>query len=660
MIFSIKLDSLSIGFNRVFCLLCLFVALIVSASVEAGAAQQGPKTKKQPKNAPKSDTKQQELKDITSEISSLLRRIPAEEEDLQQAIGNIKSELRLRELRWRLFERGTAVEDAPFIYHPVRIDLLCTYERLTDALLNLAAFNYLVIVDNLEIRRAKQQAPLVSIEASLTIWLYSLGGKERAQLEAISGDTVEAKLELARHNLSLLESRFEERVACWSALRAIGKNFPKSTETVLTEMSFEGDLLKFAGLSRSATIADQIGAKLSETNLFNDLSKEQAGPSFTVQATLTVKKAYQQWLEGIDNSDFESIARDPFTTSYSVAQLTQGSGGSANYPPLEKRLEDYLKQVNEGSRKRPDRIAPYLVAELSLAGLYLTPNIQGGIFKTPNQKEIYISIGASCYNGRFTGIQQGRALFEEVITGSDGRVQSTQVVKIIESNCISSPALQVGKPSDELTRLEQTARAKLPAQTLTLNATNIELHSLLPLLHELSGGAFGFVLDQSVPRLCVSMSRERAPFGDLLLAILHSVNLALIEEGGVFRILPQDRAGEAQSPALATSLDSPPISGKFGSADYSAEPVTLSITEVELGDVVKFFGGKYGVVFALSAEAESVRVTASIAGLEWTRALAAVLRSARMGVLVESGRSIILSRADLLAAQSQGKAKIEQ
>jgi Tfp pilus assembly protein PilO len=640
--------------------LCLcgffFLALLLgSFSTEAFCQKRS-----KPKSPPKVDPRQEELKNTTAEISALLRRIPTEEEDLQRALGNIKSELRLRELRWKLFERGAPLADEPFLYHPVRIELVATYDRLTDALLNLAAFNYLVIVDNLEMRRARQQAPLVSVEAGLTIWLYSMSEKDRTRMETLQGVGIEEQLESARERLKQLEARFSERVACWSALRALGKHFPKSTETVLTELSFQGGQFKFLGLSRLATIADQIAGKLTESGLFSDISKEQNGPSFTIQGTLDANKAYQQWLEGVDNSDFESIARDPFTTSYSIAQLTQGSGASSNYPPLEKRIEDYLKQVNARGGKRPDRIAPYLVAELALSGIFFTPATQGAIFKTPNQKEIFVSVGARCYNGRFTGLQQGRALFEETITGTDGKTQSTQVVKIVESTCQSLPSLSAGKPSDEVARLEATAREKLPALMVTLNATNVELYSLLPLLHELSGGQFGFVVDQSVPRLCVSLSRERSQFGDLLLAILHSMNLALLEEGGVFRIIPQDKAEEIQTPALATSLSAPPETGKFGSAEYKAEPVTLSITEIELGDVVKFFGGKYGVPFALSPEAGQVKVTASISGLEWPRALTAVLRAARMGALVENDRTIILSRADLIEAQSQGKAKIER
>src|SRR5439155_3191180 len=125
----------------------------------------------------------------------------------------------------------------------------------------------------------------------------------------------EAQLEAARQSLTLLQSRFEDRVGCWSAVRAIGKNFPRSIESVLTELSYKGGQLRLSGISRIATIAEQLSGKLTEIQLFTDIEKEQTGPSFTLQATLAVKKAYQQWLDGNDNSDLEAIARDPFTSS---------------------------------------------------------------------------------------------------------------------------------------------------------------------------------------------------------------------------------------------------------------------------------------------------------------------------------------------------------
>src|SRR5205085_2254530 len=102
----------------------------------------------------------------------------------------------------------------------------------------------------------RQQAPLVSIEANLIIGLYSLGEKERARFDVSEGQDIDARLEAAHRSLEMLESRFEERVGCWSAIRALGRNFPKSTETVLTELSFERGQFKCLGISRSATVPD--------------------------------------------------------------------------------------------------------------------------------------------------------------------------------------------------------------------------------------------------------------------------------------------------------------------------------------------------------------------------------------------------------------------
>jgi hypothetical protein len=634
------------------------IALTANLALAGGQKRNGRAPVKNDAPAQTANARQQ-LADANEEIAALAQRLPSEEEEIQQEIGNIKSELRLRELRWRLFERGPAVKDDPFVYYPIRIELLGTYERLTDMLLGFAAFNYLVIIDGLEIKRARQQAPLVSIEANFTILLYSLNEKSRAQLLTAPAGDINAQLTAARNSLAILTPRFEERVGCWSAAHALGKRFPKSLETLLTEISLQGQQFKIIGLSRLASAAGQLASLLTESQLFTDINQEQNGPTFTLQATLAVDKAYQQWLDDTDSSDQEAVSRDPFTTTYSLEQLTQGSA-NADYPPLEKRIEDYLQQVNQAGAKRPDRISPYLVAELSLAGLYYTPAVQGAIFKTPNQKEIFVAVGAHCYNGRFTGIQQGRALFEESLTNADGKTQMSQVVKAIDASGCAVVTLPPDKTAPTPLDSETAARAKLPTFNLTLNVANIELHSLLPLFHDISEHQFAYVLDQSVTRLCLSYSKDRAPFGDQLLALLHSAKLTLLAEDGIFRVLARDQVEEADAPTLAVSLSTPPTAGRFGAPDFHAEPITLSITDVELEEVVKFFSAKYGVAFALSDTAKHAKVTASIYETEWPRAFAAVLRAARLGVFVEGDRAIIINRAELLQAQSDGRAKIEK
>lgn len=613
--------------------------------------------KRQPPKKPSNDQiLKEQLDELNAEIAALLARVPGDEEQLQQAMANIRSEMRLRELRWRAFERGPAVDDEPFKYHPIRVDLLATYERLTDMLLALSAANYLVIVDDLNIKRAPRQAPLVSVEASFYILLYSIDDERRAQLLKREGATVEAQLESARRTLALLNPRFEERVASWSVTRALGKRFPKSLETILMQVAYNEGKIQVSGVSRSALASGQIANSMAEAQIFADVKDEQRGPTFKLEALVAIDKAYQQWLEGADTTDQESLPRDPFTTTYSLQQLTQGSSANANYPPLDKRIEEYLQQVNAGGR-RPERISPYLVAELSLAGVFYAPNLQGAIFKTPNEKEIYVAAGARCYNGRFTDLQQGRALFEEMIVDGSGKTAATQVVKTIESpNCfVVSPLARV---ADAANPREDAARAKLPSHVVTLNVANVELHSLLPLLHELSGKQFGYIVDRTVGRACVNVNRERIPFGDILVGILHSTNLTMVEENGLYRIIAREQGEEALPPAIATSFNTPPPAGRIGSPEYRDEPVTLSITDVELGDVLKFFTAKFGVQFAIAENARRAKVTASVTETEWTRALAGVLRSVRLGALVEGERVLIVGRDDLKAAQAAGKVKI--
>lgn len=593
-----------------------------------------------------------------TEIDFLLGQLARDEEDISRAINQIRTDLRIRELRWRTLERTTSVVDEPFVFHPIKVELFGTYERLTDMLLSLTALNYLVIIDELEIKRAKQPAPLVSVEAEFTILLYSLDEKGRTQLQTFSGDNVSAQLETAKKSLALLNSRFDEKVACWSSLRRLGKRFPKSQETVLTNVSINSRQIKISGVSRSAESIKKLIDEVGQARIFNELSPELKGPNFLLQASIDVPQAYQEWLKGIDTSDQDIIARDPFTTIYTIEQLTQGSNANLNYPELEKRIEEYLQLVNTPNVKRPDRSSPYLVSELSLAGIYFTPNTQGAIFKTPNQKELFVSTGARCYNGKFAGIQQTRVLFDETVVDTNGKTQVSQISKSVDSpNCSFIALPPQGKATPVSSQLENLAKTKLPKWALTLKASNIELKSLLLLLHELSDYQFSFIIDQSIPSMCVSFNKERVPFDEVLSGVLNPLNLTFVEENGVFRIIACEQATDANSLALASSLESPPIANKFGGKDFQAESLTLSITDVELGDVLKFFTGKYGVKFAYAPTAKQTKITASIKDLPWPQALQSILRANRLGALVENERTLILSRADLLQAQSSGKAK---
>ncbi|MBI4854111.1 MAG: type 4a pilus biogenesis protein PilO [Acidobacteria bacterium] len=615
------------------------------------------KTKPPSTQIDKDKQAKEELTQVQGEIDFLLQRLANDEEDISRAISQIRTDLRLRELRWRKLERSASVVDEPFVFHPIKVELFGTYERLTDMLLSLTALNYLVIIDELEIKRAKQPAPLVSVEAEFTILLYSLDEKGRNQLQNFTGDT-NTQLEAAKKSLTLLNSRFDEKVACWSSLRRLGKRFPKSLETVLTGVSINSRQIKISGVSRSSESIKKLIDDFSQARIFIELAPKLNGPNFMLQASIDVPQAYQEWLKGIDTSDQETIARDPFTTIYTIEQLTQGSSANTNYPELEKRLEEYLKLINSPNIKRPDRSSPYLVSELALAGLYFTPDTQGAIFKTPNQKEFFVPTGARCYNGKFAGIQQSRALFDETIIDTGGKAQVSQISKAIEpSNCSLVAIAPQGKETTLSSQLEKEARAKLPNWVMTLKINNVELNSLLLLLHELSDHQFSFIIDQNVPSLCVSISRERVPFDEFVSTILHSLNLTFIEENGVFRIIPFEQASDANSLALAVSLESPPIANKFGGKDFQAETLTLSITDVELGEVLKFFTSKYGVKFAYTPLAKQAKITASIKDLAWPQALQVILRANRLGALVENERTLILSRNDLLQTQSSGKAK---
>jgi hypothetical protein len=395
---------------------------------------------------------------------------------------------------------------------------------------------------------------------------------------------------------------------------------------------------------------------LRETELFSDISSQQMEASFQLVGKLLTSKAYQQWLDSADNNS--AITRDPFISTYTLQQLKQGSGGNANYPALENRITDYIQQVNVGG-KRLDRITPYLVAELVLAGTYFTPDLQGAIFQTPNQKEVFTNSGARCYNGRFIGIQKGRVLFEELSIVAEGKTETVQVVKTTESSCLSVSLPPKRNSADTALASESVARSKLPTIPVTLNVDNVELRSLLLLLHELSGRQFSYVLDQSVPQLCISINRQRIPFGEILLAILQDHGLTILAEGNIFRIIAHTQLAEASSPTMAISLVTPPSKGKFGSSDFSAEAIALSLSDVELTEVTRFLTSKYGVEFLVSEEAKKAKATISLTGLPWTEALTALLRSARLGVFIEGERIIILPKTDLLRLQKEGKVKLE-
>ncbi|MBK7996415.1 MAG: type 4a pilus biogenesis protein PilO [Blastocatellia bacterium] len=637
----------------------LIFLTIIFLTFPSFAQQKRPKKSIAPETTQQTNEKKQ-LQDAQNEIASLLEGMAKDEEDISNTIGQIKNELRLRELRWRTFERSTAVKDEPFVFHPVKVELFGTYERVTDMLLNLAASNYLIIIDGLDIKRTKQPAPLVSVEAEFTMLIYSLDEKEAEKMQNPTGQTTTAQLTSAQNTLMLLNSRFEERVAVWTALRRLGKRFPKSLETVLTGVSMDSRLMKITGVSRSAETVRNLINEVGAAKIFTDISPEQNGPNFTIQANLDVPKAYQQWLEGVETSD-QDLQRDPFTTIYTLEQLIQGSNANANYPDLEKRIAEYLQLVNQPNIKRLDRSSPYLVSELSLAGTYFTSDLEGAIFKTPNQKELFVSVGAKCYNGRFVAVQQGRALFEENIVDSSGKTQISQIAKSVDSPNCSVVSIPInGKETTISQQLEQLAKAKLPNTILTLKVSNVRLDTLLLLMYELSNYQFAFIIDKTIPALCISISQERGNFNDVLAQVLHSVNLTFVEEKRVFRIIAFEQAINANLPVLATSFENPPLPGKFGTKDFQAEELALSITEVELGEVIKFFTNKYKVKFAYTATAKQIKVTAAIKDLPWPQVFMAILRANDLTALVESERVLILSRTELLQLQTAGKVKIEE
>lgn len=655
----IKYD-LSLILNRLIVALMVVVALLPINSF-AQKRKPAPKdTDNQAQTAKQQTQERQELTAAKDELADLMKRVPSEEFEILQALASIKNEMKLRELRWRVFERGPVVVDEPFVYYPIKIELLGTYERLTDMMLSFAASNYLVIIDNLKVERARQQAPLVSTETSFNILLYAVDNKVREQILNPTG-TLTEQLEKTRQTLTLLSARFEERVACWTAMRALGRKFPRSLENLLTSISINNRDISLVGISRRANMASQWSLALQETLLFEDLQNEQQGPTFKLQAKLNAEKAYQQWLEGSDNTDLESLPRDPFTTIYSIEQLSQGSGANANYPPLEKRLEEYLQAINQTSTRRPDRTSPYLISELALAGLYYTNNSQGAIFKTPNQKELAVPVGVQCYNGRFSGVKQGQAIFEENLTDSAGKTQVNQISKPVESSqcfVVNLPIVK-GKPSEVIDRLEMTARSKIANSVITLNVANVELHSLLALLYEVSGRKFEFVIDRSVPHLCISINKERIPLGDMILTIVRSANLSILYENGIFRIISREQAVSLDAPVVAYVNDIAVPKGSLTAADFKTEPITLSLTDAELSELLKFITAKYKIEFTIPENLSKSRFSAYLTEKNLLTGLIAILRAAHLGLVIEGERSFIVSRDELLRLQIAGKVKFE-
>jgi Tfp pilus assembly protein PilO len=490
------------------------------------------------------------ITEAQAELSALVKRLPSQETEIIAAIAAIKNELRLRELRWRTFHREAPVEDENLVLHPVRIELVGTYERLTDLLLTLAAFNYLIVVDEMKITRAKQPAPLVSLDAEFTLFFYSVTEATKQQLiNSINKDS----LETLQTQIERLNPRFSERVVCWTALNTIGRNFPKSPESVLRELSFQGQELKLQGISRFADQAERLAAELTATQLFTEVNPQKDGPNFNIQAQLAIEKSYQQWLEG-NNTETE-FSRDPFITSYTLEQLVLGSGANVSYPPLEKRLAEYRQRVSTQGTRANERLSAYLVSEVTLMGLYFTPELQGAVFRTPEQKEVIVRIGARCYNGKFTAIQQNRALFEELLTRTDGQTQINQVVKPIDSATCATLNLLAANKTNSITTaapvLPENLTSILPATVLNLNVMNLQLNTMLQLIHELSNQQFNYVIDQNVPTGCITITRERLKLADMVTRLLQSNNLIALAEAGIARITIASDIVSKDVPVLA-------------------------------------------------------------------------------------------------------------
>lgn len=591
---------------------------------------------------------QQQLAETNRELADLLRRFPEDEDEVQRATSHIKSEFRLRDLRWKSFERAEPISNDVFIVYPVQVELLATYERLTDALLNLAASNYVIVVDTLDVTRAQMQAPLVSVEARLVMLIYTLRPEARKRLQSpIQSDTA-AQLVFIRRSIETVLPLYEARVGCWTTLRSLGRVFPKSLEALMTELHYSDTEVEMKAVSRLAPVAAQIETELKSSGLFRAVETFRNGAFFTLKAQLDTTRAYQQWLEGKDTLDVKGLARDPFRSPYSFEQLTYASGAGDSYPPLDKRIEEYLQQVNAG--KTPSRIAPFLVAELTLAGLFYGQGKQWAIFRTPDQREIYVTVGAYCYNGRFSDLQQGRTIFEEEVM-KDGQPYRNQVVKNIESSCTTSLQPQASPPDPST---EALLRARLPRSIVTLNYSQIDIYSLFPVLSEMGEGSFNYVLDSRIPHFCTSFNRDRTPFAEQIITLLKQNGLKAVEASGVFLILPSTVTLE-QTPVFGYSVDSPPKG--FGSTDYSAEAINLSVTEITLGEILDSLGSKYEVNFVAGERERAMRISATMNGVDWDDALSACLSSCGLAALIEADRTIITTPAELVRLQNQGKVR---
>src|SRR5690348_13106269 len=100
--YSIKSDSSSIRCKQtpasiLAALLAALLAISLTASLcPAQRARKGNTKAAEGQSAKEKSAKaRQELNETTEEIGSLLQRVPTEEDELLEAIGNIKSELRL-------------------------------------------------------------------------------------------------------------------------------------------------------------------------------------------------------------------------------------------------------------------------------------------------------------------------------------------------------------------------------------------------------------------------------------------------------------------------------------------------------------------------------------------------------------------------------------
>ncbi|MCS6883891.1 MAG: type 4a pilus biogenesis protein PilO [Acidobacteriota bacterium] len=581
-----------------------------------------------------------ELKRSSDELAGLLRRFPQDAAEVQPIISYIKSELKLRGLRWKSFEQGEVIANDLFVVYPVRVELLATYERLTDALLNIAASNYIIVVDEVEVEAAEIKAPLVSLAAKLVMLIYTIRPQTVEQLRRQVHKDPAAQLIFLRRSIETVLPLYESRVGCWTAMRTLGRLFPRSLEVVMTEFRYTDAQVELKAVSRVASAGQQLEAAMRSSGIFSQVELFREGPFFSITASVDVSKAYQQWLEGVDTSDTKGLARDPFRSLYTYEQLTQG----AAYPPLEERIEEYLKSL---SVQAQSRIAPFLVAELSLAGVFYSQNVRGAIFKTPDEREVYAAVGAYCYNGRFADLQQGKAVFEEE-TVRDGKVYRTQVVKAVESSCLTA-ARSVQPNIDPNT--EVLLRERLSRITSTLSYTNVDLYNILPVLSELA--QFNYVLASDVSRNCGSFSRERAPFVEQVLSILRQNGLGAIDVAGVFVIFAGKHPPQGRVVGYSVDVDT----ARFANLEQPVETIDLAITQLPLGKVLDSVGAKYGVRFAIGENESLQLVTATMKDVRWDVAILACLRACGLAALVEADRVVVTTSEELARLHTQGKVK---